>query len=158
MEAKVIQFQRRRKTVHERHFLIEIKGLHKLNGYLRGLPRRLRNELRREAESFMLDVKKSAKLMAPRDTGELASSIVVDEVGRNSWVLRVLARHGVFQEEGFAPHWVHSDLIGNSNKLLGTGFFFVSKSKPFVAPALENNLSRLSQRLSKATQRALRRR
>ena len=27
MEAKVIQFRRGRKTVHERHFLIEIKGV-----------------------------------------------------------------------------------------------------------------------------------
>ena len=46
-------------------------------------------------------------------------------------------------------------MIKGSNKLTRKGFFFVQRNKPFVKPALEHNLSKLSQRMSKATLRAI---
>jgi hypothetical protein len=75
-------------------------------------------------------------LRAPRDTKELANSIHVELTGKNEWTLFVDSPHGVFQEEGFRPHWIHSSMIKASNKLKGKGFIFVSKSTPFVTPAL----------------------
>jgi len=135
---------------------IQVSGLNELNGYLRNLSPRLRKSISRESEQFMLDVRKSAKLRAPRDTKGLKDSIHVELTGANEWTLFVDSPHGVFQEEGFKPHWIHSDMIKGSNKLKGEGFFFVSKSKPFVAPALETNLSKLDNRLSHVTDKAMR--
>ena len=136
---------------------IQIQGLKELNGYLRRLPRNLRNELSKESEQFMLDVRKSAKLRAPRDTGELAESIHVELTGANEWTLFVDSPHGVFQEEGFTPHFVYTgwpNFITRKPYPQNT-WITVSKHKPFVRPALEHNLSRLSQRLSKATKRVI---
>lgn len=123
---------------------IQIKGLYELNGKLTGLPFKMRTQLNKELESFMFDVKKSAKLRVPRDTGELAQSINVTKQG-SKYVLSVDSPHGVYQEEGFTPHRVY---IKNSNKLKD-GFYFVKKHKSFISPALETNLNKLSQRISK---------
>ena len=134
---------------------IRVEGLNKFSGFIRNLPKNLDKGIGKESESFMGDVQKSAKLRAPRDTKGLKDSIHVELTGKNEWTLFVDSPHGVFQEEGFRPHWIHSDLITNSNKLTGKGFFFVSKSTPFVRPALEHNLSKLAQRMGNATQRAV---
>ncbi|MFW9872067.1 MAG: HK97 gp10 family phage protein [Candidatus Thorarchaeota archaeon] len=133
---------------------IKVTGLKETNGFLRGLPINLRKEINSESEQFMKDVRKSAKLRAPRDTKELANSIIIKKDG-NTWILRVTSPYGVYQEEGFKPHWIHSDMIKGSSKLKRRGFFFVKKSKPFIGPALEHNLNKLSQRMNKATTRAI---
>lgn len=116
----------------------------------------MRKEISQEFEQFMFDVRKSAKLRAPRDTGELAQSIIVEKMSPQSWVLLVQSPYGVYQEQGFKPHWIHSSQIIQSQKLKGSNFFFVSKHTPFVQPALEHNLSRLSQRMENATNKAIR--
>lgn len=134
---------------------IQVTGLHKLNGFIKNLPKNLNKEVSKESESFMKDVQKSAKLRAPRDTKKLVRSIHVELTGKNQWTLFVDSPEGVYQEEGFRPHWIHSSMIKGSNKLVGEGFFFVSKSTPFVRPALEHNLSKLAQRMGDATQRAI---
>jgi len=138
----------------------EIRGLNRLNGFLRGLPTNLRNEISKESESFMLDIRKSAKLRAPKDTRELANSIRVFKESENTIVLNVGAPWGIFQEEGFRPHWIHTSMIIGSNKFSQIyggkeGFIFVSKSKPFIRPALEHHLNKLAQRISKAKNRAI---
>jgi len=139
---------------------IQVLGLNKLNGFLSGLPRNLRNEISKESGQFMKDVKKSAKLRAPRDTRELTNSIILTEKGKGTWVLSVESPHGVFQEEGFRPHWIHTSMIIGSNKfeqIYGgrDKFIFVKKSKPFVRPALEHNLNKLAQRMGNATNLAV---
>lgn len=135
---------------------IQIKGLNKTNGFLRRLPIRMRRELNITSGEFMKAVRKSAKLMAPRDTGELANSIVIRKDGR-TWILEVQSPYGIFQEEGFTPHWIHSDMIKGSRKLTRKGFYFVKRYKPFVTPAMERNLSKLSQGLNRAVNKAVER-
>ena len=139
---------------------IQIQGLNQLNGFLTRLPTKLVDEISKESEQFMKDVRKSAKLRAPRDTRELANSIVIYNQGKNNWVLEVQSPYGKYQEEGFTPHWIHTDMITGSNKfsqIYGgkSGFIFVSKSTPFVKPAFEHNISKLSQRISKSTKDAI---
>jgi hypothetical protein len=139
---------------------VEIRGLNQLNGFLTNLPRELRTELNKESGNFMMDVRKSAKLRAPRDTGELANSIIVYEEGKGNWVLEVQSPHGGYQEEGFRPHFIYSNngmVMGRkSNKFWADGLHWVSKHTPFVQPALERNLSNLSQRMSEATTKSIR--
>lgn len=133
---------------------IQIQGMRKVNYFLQNLPRNMNREINDESGSFLKDVRKSAKLRAPRDTGELANSIKITK-SKNTWILSVEAPYSLAQEKGFKPHWIHSSMIKGSNKLIREGFFFVQKNKPFVQPALEKNLSKLSQRMSKATNNAI---
>ena len=104
---------------------------------------------------FMKNIRRSAKLMAPRDTGELASSIKIRPTktkGKTQqYLLEVTAPHANFQEEGFAPHFAY---IRNSSKL-PPGVYFVKKNTPFVKPAIEKNFSRFSQSLNSGIRRAI---
>lgn len=110
----------------------------------------------------MRDVRKSAKLRAPRQTGELANSIILTKNGKQ-WILEVQSPYGRYQEEGFKPHWIHAGTpTKNSTGTVGSalnvaGFVKVSKHTPFIRPALEHNLSKLAQRLSNATNKAIKR-
>ena len=108
------------------------------------------------SELFMRDVKKSARLRAPKDTGELREFISLTRPvlkgNIKKWTLTADAPHSFFQEEGFRPHWAP---ILNSAKL-SPGTYFVSKHTPFMAPALEHNLSKFSQRLARGMDRGLR--
>jgi len=139
---------------------IQIQGIKKVQRFIKNFPKKLNKEINNESGSFMRDVKKSAKLRAPRQTGELAKSIILIKKGKQ-WVLEVQSPYGIYQEEGFRPHWVHAlmptkNSLGTvGNALNVAGFVKVSKYTPFVKPALEHNLSKLSQRLSNATERAI---
>lgn len=123
---------------------------------LEGLPMAMNKELSKSSGKWMKAVQKSAKLRAPKDTRELRKSIVVTKT-KNGWDLIVASKQGFYQEMGFKPHWIHKSQIlkTNNSRLKGKDFYFVSKSKPFVRPALEHNLSHLSQTLSKGTKRAI---
>ena len=137
--------------------VVQITGIRKTRNLIVNLTKLLPKAISEESQQFMKDVQKSAKLRAPRDKKELANSIHVELTGKREWTLFVDSPHGVFQERGFKSHWIHSDMIKGSNKLTRKGFFFVKKSTPFVKPALEHNLGKLAQRLSKATNKAIKR-
>ena len=136
---------------------VEIRGLEKVNRFFAQLPINLNKEISKSSERFMRDVKKSAKLRAPRDTGKLANSIIVRKTKikglSNQWKLVVDSPYGIFQERGFKPHTFF--LSSSTNKLQGGKFYFVRRYKPFVAPALEMNLSRLSTSLANSTKNAI---
>jgi len=139
---------------------VQLIGVRQVNRFIRNLPKELDKEINDESGQFMKDVRKSAKLRAPKDTRELSRSIILTKKGKQ-WILSVESPYGRYQEEGFRPHWIHTDMITGSNKfsqLYGEkrGFIFVSKSTPFVKPALEKNLSKLAQKMSNATKRAIR--
>jgi len=138
---------------------IQIKGLYELNGFLRNLPINLRNGLNKESGQFMFDVQKSARLRAPKNTGKLRNSIIVKKEGNSKYILIVQSPYGVFQEEGFTPHVIPIQYLKQPSpgKFVkkATRFITVSKFTPFVAPALEHNLSKLSQRMNKVTKSAI---
>ena len=104
---------------------------------------------------FMKDVKRSAKLMAPRDTGELAESIQTKQTktkGKTQqYLLEVNAPHAGVQEYGFTPHYAY---IRNSSKL-APGVYWVKKNTPFIKPAIEKNFSRFSQSLNRGIKEAI---
>ena len=137
--------------------------------YLEGLDNRVDKELSRGNLQFMKDIRKSAKLRAPRDTAKTAKSIRLEQTktqGKTKqWKLIVDSRAGYFQEIGFKPHWIFVqrgyvyDKHGKSDqrtRKLPDGFHWVSKNKPFIRPAVEKNLSKYSQMSNKALRRALR--
>jgi hypothetical protein len=119
------------------------------------LPKKEEKVLSRNNIKFIKMVKKSAKLMAPRDTGELANSIsarkTLTKGKTQQYLLEVTAPHAVFQEEGFTPHFAY---IRNSSKL-APGVYFVKKNTPFVKPSIERNIPRFFDRLNKGVRRAV---
>jgi len=138
---------------------IQVQGIRKVNRFIRNLPKEMNKEINDESGQFMKDVRKSAKLRAPRDTGRMAKSIIVVKKGKQ-WILSVESPYGRYQEEGFKPHYFITDPGRpgfQTNKLPLGQLVKVSKHTPFVKPALEKNLSKLAQRLSNATKRAINR-
>jgi len=132
-----------------------IKGLGKFNKFRIRLPKKMDRELSGGNEQWVNSVRKSAKLRAPKDTRELTESIKskrAKTIGKTKqWKIIVESPHGIFQEEGFKPHW--APIMGS--RKMAPGVYFVSKSKPFMKPALEQNIGRLSQILSNRVVRAL---
>ncbi len=153
---------------------IQVQGLKQVNKFLIELPKKMNKEIIDESSSFLKDVRKSAKLRAPRYTGYLASSIFIKKQGSKIVVLEVIAPYAHEQETGEGlprevpkgqlkkSGWTHeaSRTKGGLKKLGGKkvarpGFFIKRSYKPFIKPALEKNLSKLAQKLSKATNRAI---
>lgn len=149
-------------------FNIQIRGINRLNKFMVELGPQLNKAIREEGLSFLKDVQKSAKLRAPRFTGQLAQSVKVlpsdskKEIGR----IIVDSPYGIFQEEGFTPHVVHSGMHTRagariadwmSSKGKGRGYMTVRGFKPFIKPALEHNINRLSTKMSQAFNKAVKR-
>ncbi len=127
---------------------------------IQGLPREMNKEIMNKSDQFMKSVQKSAKIRAPRRTGQLAKSITVRKVGNNQIRLIVESPYGIYQERGFAPHWVHALMPTKSGGTIGqamniAGFAYVVKFTPFVKPALEMGLSNLPTMLKNGTNNAI---
>ena len=140
---------------------VQIKGLNKVQRFIGNLPKKMDKEINNESGNWMKLVKKSAKLRAPRHTGELAKSIFLVKKG-NQWILEVRSPYGRYQEEGFAPHWIHAwmptkNSLGTVGDALNiAGLIKVKKNTPFIAPAIEHNLSKLANKMFNASSMAIR--
>ena len=134
---------------------VEITGGEKVNKLVLELPKKEENVLSKGNMKFLKMVRKSAKLMAPRDTTQLATSISIRPTKTKGkiqqYLLQVTTPHAIYQEEGFRPHWAY---IRNSSKL-PPGLYFVRKNTPFVKPAIEKNLNKFFQGLNKGVGRAI---
>jgi len=82
---------------------IELRGHHKVISFLQALPKRLDKAMVNGNEEFLKKVQKSARRMAPRDTGALANTILIEPTktkGRTKqFKLLVDAPYAYFQEE-----------------------------------------------------------
>lgn len=139
---------------------IQLRGMRRVTKMIENLSPQMNKEISKGSGQFMKAVKKSAKLRAPKQTGELAESINLTKL-KKGWQLTVDSPYGLYQERGFKPHWIHAGLpTKNKSGTVGSalnvvGFVKVSKHTPFVKPALESNLSNLPNILSKSTKQAI---
>lgn len=139
---------------------MKAKGINKVINFTIRLPPKLKKDIMKVADTFMKATQKSAKLRAPRMTGRLAESIKVTKK-KDQILLNVGSPYGIFQEEGFRPHMIHSSwsdrMGGTVGGLFGVfnAWFLVSKHTPFIKPALEHNLSNLPNMLSQGTKQAI---
>ena len=119
------------------------------------MPKKLDKEMGKTNRQFMEFVRKTAKRLAPRDTGSLAEDIKLKPVrkGRNVKIWKILVHNPAAapQEFGFKPHLAP---ILNSSKM-APGVYFVRKNTPFLRPALERALSTFSQKLNYGVRRAI---
>jgi len=143
---------------------VQIKGLKKVQKMTAQLPASLNKEIHKISTQFMGNVQKSAKLRAPRFTGFLSNQIKVREKGNQIILDTGEAYYAYYQEFGFTSHVIPNEYIDQhviSPNVPGrfvtnpTGFIFVGKSKPFIFPALEINLSNLPNMLQKGVKKAI---
>lgn len=135
--------------------IVKVSGGDDIIKLISELPMKEQRVLDKGNMKFLKNVQRTAKLMAPRDTGFLASSIKIGPTktkGKTKqYLLEVTAPHALFQEEGFTPHFA---FIRNSAKM-APGVYFVKKNTPFIKPAIEKNLSRFFQNLNTGMRRAV---
>lgn len=124
---------------------ITLRGDDEVRRYLLQLPAKLDKQLSRGNLDFMKRVKKSAKLRAPRASGELSSSIYLDltkSKGKTKqYKIVVDSPYGIYQELGYAPHWINA--LQSSKNKLGTvgnaldiaGFTYVSENSLYKMSA-----------------------
>ena len=134
---------------------IQFKGLKETETFMINLPKKLDKELSKTNQEFMENLQSTARELAPEDTGHLKESIKLEPVRKGTnvkkWKLVVGAEHGIYQEEGFTPHFA---FIRNSSKL-APGRYFVKKWTPFMKPAFERNEQKYLNMLKVSTNRAL---
>lgn len=143
--------------------MIKFNGVNNLINYFEQLPENIASELSKTNHQFLKDVRKSAKLRAPRDSGRLADSMMITKTKTkdkmDQWKLEVRAPYGIFQEFGFTPHVFLSDPGRpgfKTNKLPLGQHLFVKKFTPFLQPAIEHNLVSFTERLNNSMNRAIR--
>jgi len=152
---------------------MRIKGLKRTQKFVARLGPETDKEIMKKAHQFMKFVRKSAKLRAPRFSGYLASSIFIIEKGDKQVGLKVTAPWALQQETGAGlpryvsikhlKSWFGASRTRGVQKVAqgapkgkgGKGMVVVRKYKPFVKPALEHNINKLTTRMSNATIRAI---
>jgi len=146
---------------------LKVTGMRKVENLFRNLPKNLQKEINKDSRGFLKKVEKSAKLRAPRDTGELARQIrTVKGKGKNSWVLEATSPWAAQQETGKGlPHYMPISIVKQKSrkskfKKQGTlppkrGMVVARGYTPFVQPALEHNIAQLSSMLLQGTKRAI---
>ena len=152
---------------------LQIKNDKRVEHFILDLFKKVQKEIMDESSSFLKDVRKSAKLRAPKFSGFLASSIFVKKKGDKQVGLEVDADYAYEQETGEGlprevplselkkAGWTHeasrtrSGLRKTGGGKARAGFFMKRSYKPFIKPALEKNLNKLAGRMNKATKRAI---
>jgi hypothetical protein len=156
---------------------IRLRGGDRIKYYVASLPKRIEHAGSLALERFAKRVQKSAKLRAPRWTGNLASKIKITKENKRKIVIRSNAPYAAAQETGYPPHYVslaaHPELVrwwkdkygGKSQPLSSgsggsgmSGYFLVRKFKPHITPALEKESVKLPKIFGDAIEEALSRR
>ena len=138
---------------------VNMRELNEVRKFVRKLPKKLDRKVTQTNTLFMKAIRKSARLRAPKDTGELRESIKLLPIskGKNvkKWRLVVDAPHAIFQETGFTPHYFFAGKTFNSSKMMPGVKYYVSKWTPFVEPALQKQLVEFDNKLNNAVNRAI---
>lgn len=87
--------------------VINFNGVGELNKWIIKLIPEINKEILKKSDEWMAFVQKSAKIRAPRMTGELANSIIKFKKG-NTITVSVTSPYGIYVNSGFKAHFVNS--------------------------------------------------
>lgn len=128
------------------------------------LPANMEKEVDKAQNEFMSFVQKSAKLRAPRFSGQLAESITKAQLRIGKWQLTVESPYGFFQEYGWNARVLSQNTNSRSGYLVGdwmsahgfsgTGVKPRGIAHPFISLALDSGLNHLPTLLQKAAYKA----
>jgi hypothetical protein len=143
---------------------IKMFGLEKVQRMMIRLPENTEKEVDAAEGKFMSFVQKSAKIRAPRFSGQLADSITFKKNNRGNWQLTVESPYGWFQEYGFSGKFLPAEMPVQGGYTIadwmmfkglgGGGFRPTGIPHPFVEPAFEAGLNRLPEMLNQAVLKA----
>jgi hypothetical protein len=97
--------------------VINLNSVGELNKWIIKLTPEISKEILKKSDDWMNFVQKSAKIRAPRNTGELANSIIKSRKG-NTITISVMSPYGIFVNSGFRSHFVNSNT--STRNSLGT--------------------------------------
>lgn len=145
---------------------LKVTGLKKTQHLVNNLTKNVKFETMDEAVSFLRDVRKAMKIRVPVSSGDLKKGIGEVERRENYARIVISSGHLLKQEEGkglpyrdksFTP----KKKLHKPGSIIKQGFVkggkgvIVRRYTPFVKPALESQINKLPQRLSKATNKAI---
>jgi hypothetical protein len=132
---------------------VKMFGLEKIQKLRVQLPGETEEQIEKVEAEFIKFVQKSAKIRAPRFSGQLAESITFKKKNKENWELTVGAPYGWFQEHGFNGEFLSAGMavaggyrIGDwmqAKGMSGFGFRPSGKPHPFVTPAIEQGLNQI---------------
>ena len=148
---------------------VQIKGNKQVSRMLKNFGPELNKQISSGSKEFLDSVRRGALLMVPRQTGQLARSMVV-RPGRKkgNWIFAVgdKLQHALPVETGYRPHLVSSSAeaypgitiadvynIPEGIMLLVTG----SRRPHFIRDAFQNAIKRLPEILARKTKKAIKR-
>lgn len=143
---------------------VTIIGVESVHRMLVTLPMNTLKAVDNAEDKFMTFVQKSAKLRAPRFSGQLAESIHKTKLSFGSWELTVDSPYGWFQEYGWTPRGLavmtpsrSGYLVGDwmqAHGLIGFGMTPFGDPHPFIQPAFESGMEHLPQIMQEAVLKA----
>lgn len=146
-------------------FRITMHGAKEVQARLARLPKMTLKEVSKAEGNFLTFVQRSAKMRAPKFSGQLAESIEVYSEKQGEWRFIVDSPYGWFQEHGFNSNWLPAGLpvmggyrIGdwmNAKGMNGEGIRPSGRPHPFVEPALAAGIKKLPDMLQRATEKAI---
>jgi len=141
-------------------FNVQLIGVEQCKHLLITLPKNVEKEVDKTEGKFISFVKKSAKLRAPRFSGQLAESIVSQQVSFGTWELTVESPYGWFQEHGWNARFLPAFFGSRSGYLIsdwmqakgkeGSGIMPSGAPHAFITPAFESGISHLPSMLQEA--------
>ena len=130
-----------------------------MNKWIIRLTPEISKEILKKSDNWMSFVQKSAKIRAPRNTGELANSIIKFKNG-NTITISVISPYGIFVNSGFRAHFVNSNTsTRNSLGTIGNAYgippgipIFIKGyvGAHFIEKAVESSIGRLPDMLNNA--------
>ena len=138
--------------------------LMKLKRLSENLQKNVERALKKDTRLYSKMIQKSAKLRAPRFTGQLSESITAKPT-KNGAVVEVGSAYGYFQEYGFTPRFLQAGMpvLGGyrildwmqAKGIRGAGIKPSGKAHPFIAPAVEITTAKIPSLLSKSIAQAI---
>jgi hypothetical protein len=144
---------------------IQMFGIEQVKNMLVELPQDIEKGVDKAEGTFMSFVQKSAKLRAPRFSGQLAESISKSKIKMGNWELIVESPYGFFEEYGWSPRFLPASLYSRAGYLIGDwmsakgkeGFGIKPRGipHPFITPALEAGIVKLPSMLQEEVYTAI---
>lgn len=143
---------------------VNLGGVKKTERYYFNLPKNIDRATSNSNLQFAKNVLKTAKAIAPRNTGKLRESLELERTktkGRTEQVKIVSdVIYASLQEDGFTPHAIPIEYFKMNTP--GTfiknpkGYAWVRRFTPFIKPALEFEFSNVGQIINKNLKIAMR--
>ena len=138
---------------------IRITGLKEVEDFIIKIPKKIESAIFTEGSTFMNDMYKNMKMMAPVNTGFLKDQLSLSIKGKTITIDTGEAYYAVAQELGFPAHIIPIAYLEQHQMFPNIpgmyvkntkSFANVKKNTPFIMPAFELAVQQLNSKLNQA--------